>query len=193
MPMLILMPAVWASETEVSWGFLGTGDAVGYLLVALMLAMLLFVRVHRRERSTAPPRIPRASPRSRDELGRLLFDIIQQGDVQAYRGLFLLGLEIQRALGRQADAYIHGRVPGMFETSLDKIAARVPSGSGFDGTVLVGRDALGLRLLAVDGSRSTVIVGTVTEVDGIYRMVHPGFVDRPAAASSTPRPARGER
>lgn len=187
MLLLTLAPAVVASEPEVSWGCFGTGNGVGYLLVALMLSLLLFLRVHRRERSLTPPRIPRSSPRSRDELGKLLFEIVQRGDLAAFRGLFLMGLEIQQALGREADAYIHGRVPGMFEISLEKIAARVPSGSGFDGTMLVGRDALGLRLTAVDGSRSTVIVGTVTEVGGIYRMVHPGFVEVPSNGPGTGR------
>jgi hypothetical protein len=187
---LSLVSCAFAEETEVSWGCFGTGDAVGYLLIALMLLMLLFMRVHRRERSLAPPRIPRGKPRSLDELGRAIFDIVQRDDVQAYRGLFLLGLEVQKALGDQADAYIAGRRPGMFETSLAKIAARVPSGATFDGTMIVGRDALALRLQTVTGGRTTVIVGTVTKVDEIYRMVHPGFVEQQVAPTASDRARR---
>ncbi len=175
--LLFAAPAL-ASETEVSWGCFGTGNAVGYLLIALMLLMLLYMRVHRRERTVAPPRVPRSKPRSRDELGRSLFEIVERGDVAAYRGLFLMGLEVQQALGERAPAYIEARRPGMFEISLDKIAARIPPGSSFDGTMVVGRDALALRVLTPTGQRSSVIVGTVTQVDGIFRMVHPGFVEQ---------------
>jgi len=32
-------------------------------------------------------------------------------------------------------------------------------------------------LISVTETKSTVIVGTVTKVQGVYRMVHPGFVD----------------
>jgi hypothetical protein len=174
---LTLVSSAIAQETEVSWGCFGTGDAVGYMLIALMLLMLLFMRVHRRERSLTPPRIPRSKPGSVEELARLLFDIVQRDDVQAYRGLFLMGLEVQKALGDEADAYIASRRPGMFEASLARIASRIPSGSTFDGARIVGSDALALRLQSVSGSRNTVIVGTVTEVDGVYRMVHPGFID----------------
>jgi hypothetical protein len=181
MSFVLLCPVALATEEEVSWGCLGTGDAVGYMLVALLLAMLLLQMVHRRERVSAPPRVPRISPRSADELGKALFGIALRGDASAYRGLFLLGLEIQEALGREADAYIDARVPGMFEASLDKIASRIPAGASFDGTVLVGRDALALRLMTATGARPTVIVGTVTQVRGIFRMVHPGFVDSPGA------------
>jgi len=187
---LTTTPRAFASETEVSWGCLGTGDGVGYLLVALMLAMLLFIRVHRRERSSAPPRTPRSSPRSHDELGKLLFEIVQRGDVAAYRGLFLMGLEIQEALGRGADAYIDARVPGMFEASLDQIAARVPPGATFDGSRVVLSDALAVRMRGATDDQTTLIVGTVTQVHGIHRMVQPGFVDSPAGASAKERPRR---
>lgn len=188
MSFVLLCPAVFAAEEEVSWGCLGTGDAVGYMLIALLLAMLLLQMVHRRERSSAPPRVARISPRSMDELGKALFEIAQRGDASAYRGLFLLGLEIQEALSREADAYIDARVPGMFEASLDKIAARIPAGASYDGTTLVGRDALALRLMTATGARPTVIVGTVTQVKGVYRMVHPGFVDTASARPATPGP-----
>jgi hypothetical protein len=192
MLLLSLVPAVLAAppapvgQEEVSWGCFGTGDAVGYLLVALMLAMLLFLRVHRvqeqKAKGRAPLSAPRPSPRSLDELGQQLFELIGHGDVAAYRAHFLLGNEIGKALGDGADAYVRGRSPGMFEASLRKIASRVPKGSSFDGAFLVGRDALALRLVTVTGSRPTVIVGTVAQVDGIYRMVHPGFVDPPGAS-----------
>ncbi len=150
---LLAVPGALDAETEVSWGCFGTGDGVGYLLVALMLAMLLFIRVQRRERSTAPPRTPRSSPRSHEELGRLVFDIVQRGDVAAYRGLFLMGLEIQEALGRDADAYIDARVPGMFERSLDQIAARVPAGATFDGARVALSDALAVRMKSTTGDQ----------------------------------------
>jgi hypothetical protein len=183
----LLIPVAMAAEEEISWGCLGTGDAVGYLLIALLLAMLLLQIVHRRERASAPPRVPRIRPQSIDELGRALFEIVQRGDASAYRGLFLLGLEIQQALGREADAYIAARVPGIFETSLDRIAARVPPGSSFDGARLVGRDALALRLMTTTGSSTAVIVGTVVQVGGVYRMVQPGFVDaKPKPTAATP-------
>lgn len=74
-----------------------------------------------------------------------------------------------------------------------KIAARVPTGSGFDGTMMVGRDALALRLLNRQGGRSTVIVGTVTQVDGVFRMVHPGFVDQPATKPIPRSPRQPKR
>jgi hypothetical protein len=186
----LLVPAAFAAEPEVSWGCFGTGDAVGYLLVALMLALLLFLRVHRGERVRRPARsAPRPAPRSLDELGRALFAVIADRDGTAYRNLFLLGPEVQAALGQGADAYIQAREPGMFEASLSKIAARVPEGSTFDQARVVGSDALALRLQTITGSPSTVIVGTVVQVGGIYRMVHPGFVDQPTPRQGA-RPGR---
>jgi hypothetical protein len=56
--------------------------------------------------------------------------------------------------------------------------------------MVVGRDALALRLNTASGANPTVIVGTVTQVNGIYRMVHPGFVDSkgPKPVARRPRP-----
>ncbi len=179
MNLLPLIGVARAAEADVSWGCFGTGNAVGYLLLVLMLLLLLLLRVHRREESRFPGQQERPEPETLVLLGKRLFLAIEKMDVTAYRNLFLIGAEIPRALGTAADDYLATRQPGLIERSMLKIQRRVPPGAVYDGAFMVGRDGLAIRLLTASGRRPTVIVGTVTKVDGIYRMVHPAFVDPP--------------
>ena len=188
MRILVPIAPAWAAEAEHTWGFLGGGNAVGYLLLALMLALLLLLRVHRREEAQRRPR-PRPQPHTLEELGILLVKIAHKGDLEPYRALFLAGGEIARALGAEADRYLAARSNAELKQGLAVLARRVPEGAAIETAYILGRDTLALKLSVPTGVSVTTTVGTVAEVDGIWRLVHPAVTEK-AGAPSKPRRTR---
>jgi len=186
----LLIQTAWAEPAEpANWGCFGTGDTVGYLLLALMLALMLLLRVHRRETAARRP-VARPSPRTVDELGRFLVRAVQNDDLQAFRALYASLPELEQTrhpdIAAFADLYTGERIRKGFSS----MAKRIPPGSSLESAFRVGRDALALKLHLTNGERSNVIVGTVLEVGGVFRLLQGETGARPGEPpSKAPRSA----
>ena len=180
----LVLAACAPEDAGPDFGCFGAGNTVGYLLLALLLALLLLLRVHRRETwARHEPRFAdRPRPKSYEALGRAVFDAVRVESLGGYRGLFLAGAEAHRVLGEQAEAYLTARDLPALRRSMQGIARYLPKGVSFEGAFLVGRDSLALRIRTVTGRNATVIVGTVARVDEVMRLAYPAFADSHAAA-----------
>jgi hypothetical protein len=169
-PLLLLPPAHAESPEPTNWGCFGSGNTVGYLLIALMLALMLLLKVHRRETRARHP-AARPSPRSLDDLAGCLIRAVRSDDLQAYRGLLATLPELERArhpdVATFSDRYTGERV----RHGLAALARRLPDGATCEAGLRVGRDALALRLRLVNDETTTVIVGTFLEVGGVFRLL----------------------
>ncbi len=176
---LLLLAGCASEEAGPEFGCFGAGNTVGYLLLALLLALLLLLRVHRRETwARQQPRFAeRPCPKSHEALGRAVFDSVRVGSMGHFRGLFLNGPEARRVLGEAAEVYMNARDLSALRRSMKGIARFLPEGVSFEGAFLVGKDSLALRIRTVSGRNATVIVGTVARVDDVLRMAYPAFAD----------------
>jgi hypothetical protein len=167
---ILLVSRALAADPEPSWGSFGTGNAVGYLLLALMLALLLLLRVHRREAQARRP-VSRPNPRSLDDLGIAVVRALRQNDLAAYRALFATLPELDFArhpdLAHFADRYTGERIRQCMEAS----ARRLPEGAELESAQRVGREAFAVRVRLSTGETQTVILGTVGEFRGIFRLL----------------------
>jgi hypothetical protein len=148
-----------------------------WLLVALLLCFWLFTRV-RVEKARRPER---RTPLSEDELGRVVFAVARAGDLEGYRGLFLLGSEVPAALGKGADAYLASRSPRALEVGLGEIRARIPEGARFVAARVTGEDAA-IEIGLPDGTRRVVPIGTAVRVGRAWRLKDPEGPELPADA-----------
>ncbi|MFH1466997.1 MAG: hypothetical protein ABIO70_21620 [Pseudomonadota bacterium] len=184
MSSILLVSRALAAEPEPSWGCLGTGNAVGYLLLALMLALLLLLRVHRRQEEVRRP-VSRANPRSLDDLGTAVIRALRQSDLPAYRQLYATLPELEVAnhpdLQLFGERYTGERIRQCMEAS----ARRLPEGAEIESAFRVGRDALAVRLRLLTGENQTMILGTVAEFKGVFRLLQ--------QEGAAPGPARSTR
>lgn len=141
-------------------------------VLALLLLWLLARSPSARGEDTSRRR--RRSPISHEELGRAVFQVAKAADFLGYRDLFLNGPEAGRILGiDRAEAYLSQRNEEVLEDALAELGALMPPGSVFDGVKPVQGGMLGICTKGPTGTVAVLPVGTVTEVDGVQRLVYP--------------------
>ena len=190
METLLLVSSAYAADTDPSFGLWGSGLIVGWLLIAALLGLLLLSRVHQRERCSAPP-LPRPAPKSRDELGRLVFEAVISEDVRAYRALFLTGNEARQVLQADGEDYLAKRSLLALAACRKRLSRHFPLGCSYEGSFQVGQNSLALRIRSRDGRPSSIIVGTIAVLGEVHRLVHPAFLGSVATPSATEERTEG--
>ena len=178
MPSLLLIPAAVhaAGDTE-ALGLFGGDWRTGLLLVVVLLLLALLGRVHGREHSAAQRPTPRRSPVSYDELGRTVFEMAVNCDLDGYRGLFLVGGEARQIMGAGAGEYLNSRGLDVLEESLITIGAHIPDGSVYHGVSIAGTDRLAIQVKSPAAEVITVGIGTVAKVGAVVRLREPAYGD----------------
>jgi hypothetical protein len=95
------------------------------LILALLLSLWLLLRVRGKEEKKRPSR---RTPFSANELARMVLDTVRERDIQAYRGLFLIGHEAAAIFGPKAQGYLDACNGHQLEESLDFLAKQLTPG-----------------------------------------------------------------
>jgi len=144
------------------------------LALLALLFLWLFTRVWVTPESEQPKRKKRHSPVNAEELARVTYSIVQSEDGEGYRGLYLNGAEAVRAMGEApATSYIEGRSAEIFEAAFDQLFERVPPGARFEQGSLTEKDVVELWVIATDGRRHKIPIGTIVHVGAIMRLAAP--------------------
>ncbi len=178
MSVLLLVPtAAHAAGEGGALGLFGSDWRTGLLLVVVLLLLALLGRVHHRESYGAQRPPVRRSPVSYDELGRTVFEMAVNCDLDGYRGLFLAGGEARHVLGARAEEYMNSRGMDVLEESLITIGAYIPDGSVYHGVSITGTDRLAIQVKSPLDEVVTVGIGTVAKVGAVVRLRKPAYGD----------------
>ncbi|MDP2308032.1 MAG: hypothetical protein Q8P18_18550 [Pseudomonadota bacterium] len=144
-------------------------DSQLLLYVVALLALWLLTRVQRRE----VVRQRRRAPMSHDELGRVLFEIARNQDLQGWRGVFLAGAEVQQVLGDDARGYLDARNTPRLAASLRAIGLAIPQDATYHALHLDDAEDATMEVRLPDGGVRPIPVGKVARVGGVWRMHTP--------------------
>ena len=142
-----------------------------FLAIIGLLLLWLYTRKHNREVEARRP--VRANPLSPDELGRVLFGLIQSKNALAYRALFLNGSEARTMMGQaDAEAYLEGRTGAFLQKAFQRLVEKVPSGSIYQ-ECSISEEVCTLVVTPPEGEEISLAVGRVALVGAVIRLVSP--------------------
>jgi len=139
--------------------------------LALLLFWLLTKQNSGQQHSTAQRRADRKAPVSPQELARAVFEVARDGNIDAYRGLFLTGGEANRVLGLEAaEQYLARRTSKALEDALVNMAVQVPPNAVFVGVEEVSEGSFAMKLNVDARTTALVPIGKAVKVGAIYRL-----------------------
>lgn len=139
--------------------------------LALLLFWLLTKQNNSQQHTTAQRRADRKAPVSPQELARAVFEVARDGNIDAYRGLFLTGGEANRVLGLEAaEQYLARRTSKALEDALVNMAVQVPPNAVFVGVEEVGENSFAMKLNVDARTTALVPIGKAVQVGAIYRL-----------------------
>ena len=142
-----------------------------FLAIIGLLLLWLYTRKHNREVEARRP--VRANPLSPDELGRVLFGLIQSKNALAYRALFLNGSEARTMMGQaDAEAYLEGRSGAHLQKAFQRMVEKVPQGAMYQ-ECSISEEVCTLVVTTPEGAEIPLAVGRVALVGAVIRLVSP--------------------
>lgn len=146
---------------------------VGLATAFALITILLWLFNTREEEAAIASR---RAPVSIDELGRAVFQVAIEADLDGYRELFLAGGEARELFGEEAETYLERRTLTILEDALVTIGALIPEGSHFVGAESTGPLAVSIRVLPPGRTEPILVgIGSVMRIGGIYRIQEPAL------------------
>jgi len=145
-----------------------------YLMLAVLalLLMWLLTRTSSRQQGiSAQRRSERKAPVSPQELARAVFEVARDGNIDAYRGLFMTGGEANRILGLEgAERYLAMRTHKAMEDALVNMAVQVPPNAVFVGVEEVEEGSYAMKINVDARTTALVPIGKAVKVGAIFRL-----------------------
>ena len=142
-----------------------------FLVVALLLAVFLFIRVNRRERVK---RWPRLTPLDIKSLGRMTFAAARSNNLHEFRQLFLNGAEARKLFNDLAEEYMEKRNAAALQDILHGFNIQIPNGSSYIGPDPNHTKQLVIQIKLADESETLALpIGKETQVDRAWRILEP--------------------
>ncbi len=126
---------------------------------------------------TRPRRLPptRHAPVTVEELGRTMFSLAKGEDFDAYRLLYLSGVEASRVLGPEhGQRYIAQRSLSALETAFEVLMEQIPFGTTYEGSSREDTGHCLMNVCSKDGEEYQISLGGTEQVGAILRLVTPG-------------------
>ena len=142
-----------------------------FLLIALLLALWLWLLVSRREQEGKE--VHRRTPLSPNELGRTAFAVARSNDLQGYRSLFLNAMEAREKLGPVAEQYMEKRSVEVLRGAFGRLMASIPIGAIYVGINEEEKSRVVIVIRLQDQSQQSLSIGTVTWVGSALRLLEP--------------------
>jgi len=141
-------------------------------VLALLLMWLLTRRTSAQQTGTDRRRSERKAPVSPTELARAVFEVARDGNIDAYRGLFMNGGEANRILGLEgAERYLAMRTHKAMEDALVNMAVQVPPNAVFVGVEEVDEGTFAMKLTIDARTTALVPIGKAVKVGAIFRLL----------------------
>ena len=143
-----------------------------FLAIIGLLLLWLYTRKHNREVEARRP--IRANPLSPDELGRVLFGLLQSKNALGYRALFLNGVEARTMMGQEdAESYLEERSGVFLQGAFQAMVAKMPIGAIYK-ECSISEEVCTLVIADTSGKEFALSVGRVALVGAVIRLVSPG-------------------